>query len=593
MRIFDKVMERAPAANFSKSGPSVRAVKRLLAEAFPFRWYLLAAFLCMGLVATTEPALVWTMKNLVDQGFSVTAGNSLALMLMGLVLVFALRGAAGFVSGYLMIWISSSMLIRLQGQVYDAVLDADPQIDDVPLGQAVNSVVAEGRNALELVERVLIKFFRSLFSVLALTITLFMVDAVLALGLMTFAIPFIWAVRSAGRHYELAANGYVASNSLLAERMEETLTHVDLVKQYRAGELEARRLDRIGDRVNTTYRRMVAIAGMMVPITQLIVACYLAMLYWFRPALSERLTDGAFVAMGTTLLLMMVPLRDLAEVNGAILRGVVAALTVFSSADLPRERRGSVTFSAQFAPRIEFTDVTLTYPGTPAQTLDRVNLYINPGETVGLTGRCGAGKTSILNLIAGLARPIGGRVLIDGVPINEFDIRTLRDKIAHVGQDTLLLDDTIAFNVCYGEPVPDPVRLWQALEDVQLSAFVQSLPERELTRIGNGGVQLSGGQRQLLAVARALYRNAVLVLLDEPTSALDGESEHALLMSLRQLAKGRTTVLISHRAATLALAQRVYLLERGRILPATGLTVADHIQVAANAPRHPAVLENL
>ncbi len=593
MRNFDNAPSRIPAADFVRTGASSRAVKRLLAEAFPFRWQLSAAFLCMGIVAATEPALVWVMKDLVDLGFSAGAGSSIVLMLLGLVLVFSLRGVAGFAAGYMMIWISSSVLVRLQGQVYEAVLDADPQLDDVQLGQAVNSVVAEGRNAMELVERVLIKFFRSLFSVLALAITLVMVDAVLALGLMTFAIPFVWAVRSTGRRYEVAAKGYVASNSLLAERAEETLVHADLVKQYRTGELEARRLDLIGVRVNGAYRRMVGIAGTMVPITQLIVACYLATLYWLRPVLSERLTDGAFVAMGTTLLLMMVPLRDLAEVNGAILRGVVAALAVFSSADLPRERRGHVPFAGRFAPRIEFAGVTLTYPDNAAPTLDRADFHINPGETVGLTGRCGTGKTSVLNLIAGLVRPTGGRVRIDGVPIEELDIHTLRDKIAHVGQDTLLFDDTITFNVCYGEPVPDPVRLWQALEDAQLSTFVQSLPERELTRIGDGGVQLSGGQRQLLAVARALYRNAVLVLLDEPTSALDGGSERALLMSLRKLARGRTTVLISHREETLALAQRVYLLEQGQILMATGAAAADYISVARPAARHSAIVENL
>jgi subfamily B ATP-binding cassette protein MsbA len=172
-----------------------------------------------------------------------------------------------------------------------------------------------------------------------------------------------------------------------------------------------------------------------------------------------------------------------------------------------------------------------------------------------------------LKLIAGLAQPTQGNVRIDGTCIRELEITTLRARIAYVSQEPVMFDDSIAFNVCYGDAAPDSERLWAALEMAQLADFVAALPEGARTRIGRGGVQLSGGQRQLLAIARACYRDASIVLLDEPTAALDACSEAVLLRSLAKLVHGRTALIVTHRRATMALADRIIRVEGGQTIP--------------------------
>lgn len=562
-------------------GRTWEALRRIVSIALPHRYHVLAAFAGMALVALTEPAVVWLVKYIVDYGFGDIqdkAGEGLLFIApVGLVFVFAVRGLAGFGTGYLLLWVSSMVLMRLQRDVYEAVLASDPHIDDVQLGQSINSVAVEGRNALELVERVLIKFFRSLFSVLALAVTLVQIHP-LAVGLLSFVIPFVWAVRSVGKRYEAAADEYVVSNSRLAECTEEVLMQAGLVRQSQTCEFEARRLDQIGKRVNLTYRRMLGVAGLMVPLTQVIVAINLAILFWIRPMLAPTLSDGEFVALATTLLLMMVPLRDLAEVNGAMLRGVVAALTVFSVADLPRERTSGLVFNPPAAPEIELAEVSLVYPEHESQTLERIKLTIAAGESVALTGCSGAGKTSILRLIAGLTRATHGSVRVDGMCISQIDLATLRGRIAWVSQRPLLFDDSIGYNVCYGHAAPDVERMWAALDAVGLRDFVVSLPAGPQTRIGRDGMRLSGGQGQLLAVARAFYHDASIVLLDEPSSALDPASEHALTLALARLLSGRTGIVVSHRPLTLALATRVLHIEHGQVRHQAGPTIPAAVQ---------------
>lgn len=576
MKLLARLLQRADTL-FARD--TVQAIQRLLLAAMPYRVQIIGAFVGMVVVAATEPALVWLVKYLVDHGtHAVGTWQDKVLLAGAMVIVFAIRGTAGFMAGYLMIRVSSDMLADMQANVYYALLNADMRLDDMELGRAVNSVVAEGRNALELVERVLIKFFRSLFSVVALAFTLLTIHPI-AFPLMSFVVPFVWIVRMRGRSYEGAANEYVSANSRLARCIEEVLQQVDLVRQYQAFEFEGRRLDSVSKKVNNAYRRMLSLAGQMVPITQTIMALYLAIIFWIKPWLGHAITPGEFAALSATLLLMMVPLRDLAEVNGALLRSVVAVLTVFAAVDVPSERLGALIAGFKGTPTVGFENVSLHYPARSLPLLECINFSVTPGEIVAIVGPNGSGKTSILNLVAGLTSAGGGTVRIGGTCIDHLDIDDLRKRIAYVTQEPLLLDGSIEFNVCYGESNPDHKRLWAALESAQMASFVAALPAREHAVIGHGGLQLSGGQRQLLAIARAIYRDVSLVLLDEPTSSLDVASEQALVRSLATLVKGKTTLMVTHSRSLLYLADRVLRLEAGRLYPHVNHEV--HVDFAA------------
>ena len=213
---------------------------------------------------------------------------------------------------------------------------------------------------------------------------------------------------------------------------------------------------------------------------------------------------------------------------------------------------------------IELRDVGLRYREDQEGALQSVSLHIQPGQTVALVGPSGAGKTSLVNLLPRFVTPTEGQVLLDGVPLTQWDVRALRRQFAFVSQDVVLFNDSVAANVALGDEV-DAERVRQALEGAHLGEFVRSLPQGMDTPIGHNGSQLSGGQRQRLAIARALYKDAPVLILDEATSALDSESERAVQAALEQLMRGRTTLVIAHRLSTIEHAHRVVALEAGRV----------------------------
>lgn len=553
-----------------QAGPRRYALLRLLRLLWPSRHVILLAFAGMAVIAATDPALVWLVKQIADRGFSDPGVRRYSIVIpAALAALFALRGAAAFATGYLMLWVSSRMLTHLQKECYASILSASGEAD---VGRAINAIIVEGRGGTELVERVVIKFFRSLFSVLALLAYLFYTDAMLGALCLGFALPFIAVVRVTGERYARATSRYVALNSAMAGTAQQVMDQLALVRQYGAQRHEGRLFDGLSLEVNGAFRRMASTAGAMVPLSQFVAALFLALLFALRPALGGQITDGEFVAFVANLLLMMVPLRDLAEVNGAMLRGLVGALTVFSAADLTRERAGGQAAPAG-AGRIEFEDVWFTYRGAGGAALRGLDLTIAPGETVAVIGQSGSGKSTLLKLIPELLRPDRGTIRLDGKPIGEIGLAELRARIAVVGQDVALFDDTLAANVSYGDAAPCAARVAAALEAAQLSALVATLPAGMATRLGRNGLRLSGGQRQLLAIARAFYRDAPILLLDEPTSALDHASGRAVQAALRRLRAGRTTLIVTHSMETLLLADRYILLEAGAIA-ATGMPAA-------------------
>lgn len=535
---------------------------RLVQATMPYAWHLLTALVGMWVVAAAEPAVVWAVKYVVDQGLDASKTPQwLSWLPAALGLIYLFKGLAGYIAGYLMMWVSGKVMLRLQMDVYRAILTADPKTDQQHIGQAINVVAAEARQALDFIERVLIRTLRSLFRVVALAITLFQINPAIALLLLTMVAPFIWVVRWLGSRYETATGAYVGANATLAAASEETLRNVELVRQFDAARFESARLDLVSRTVHACFRNMATRAGSILPLSQMVVAVYLALFYWLRPQFGNLLTQGEFVAMSATMLLLLSPLSDLATLNAAMVRSLVAAGAVFSLVDLPRERSGGIRLNGNQAPRIELCAVAIGAAG-----IKDVNLTVNAGEIVALTGTCGSGKSSILRMVCGLDVPAEGTIRIDGVCLSQIALDDLRAQIAYVGHDGGHVGGTILQNVCYGNGTPDLQRVALALRSAQLEAFVGGLPDGVLTHVGLHALQLSGGQSQLLAVARALYRNAPIVLLDEPSSALDRDTQAALAEALKALLVGRTALVVSHSAMMLTVADRIVHLEEGRAM---------------------------
>jgi subfamily B ATP-binding cassette protein MsbA len=280
---------------------------------------------------------------------------------------------------------------------------------------------------------------------------------------------------------------------------------------------------------------------------------------------SSGATVGSFVGFLTAAIALATPLKHLSEVAGPVSRGLAAVERgVLLIHHTPVEQGGAYV-SQQARGDIELDGVELQYRDDQAPALSGVHLRIKAGETVALVGPSGAGKTSLVNLLPRFLDPTGGTVSLDGVPLSQWQMESLRKQFALVSQDVVLFNDSVAANVALGDGV-DRDRVRAALAGANLLDFIETLPQGIDSSIGHNGSQLSGGQRQRLAIARAIYKNAPVLILDEATSALDSESERLVQNALEKLMAGRTSIVIAHRLSTIEAADRVLVLERGRVV---------------------------
>ena len=300
------------------------------------------------------------------------------------------------------------------------------------------------------------------------------------------------------------------------------------------------------------------------PVTQ--IATSLALSLVIVLAIQANMTVGEFTQFVTMMLMLLTPLKSLAEVNGPMQRGMAAAETVFGIIDAEPERDTGSRDLGRARGHVVFENVSFRYPEAIGLALADVSLEVPAGQTVALVGVSGGGKSTFVNLATRFYDPEGGRLLLDGVPYQDITLASLRAQLAMVSQNVVLFDDTLAANIAYGFETIDYERLAAAVKAAHLTDVVAKLEDGVETRIGENGMRLSGGQRQRVAIARAIYKDAPILILDEATSALDNESERAVQAALDTLMAGRTTIVIAHRLSTIERADRIVVMEHGRIV---------------------------
>ncbi len=531
------------------------------------------AFLASLLGALTEPLIPAMLKPLLDQGF--TAGAlPLWLVPVAIIGVFAVRGAAGFVAQYALAWAAHRGVQDLREALFQRILTAQPAMFARHSASSLtNTLVYEVQNgALQLVQSVLILLKDSL-TLLALLGYLFWLNWKLTLfvGVLFPAVALLMRTVSK-RLRRLAREGQDATDGL-AYVVEENVLAWRIVRLHGAAPAQAQRFERHALTLRRVLLKAAASAGIMTPLTQLFTAVALSAVIvvalWQSSATGS--TVGGFVAFITAMLMLVAPVKHLSDVMAPITRGLAAIERGMELLDTsPAEVGGShATAQAGAQPtraqgRLQLSDVVLRYASDQSPALDGLTLTVAAGETVALVGPSGAGKSSLINLLPRFVAPTSGQITLDGVALGDWQIDTLRRQFALVSQDVVMFNDSIAANVALGADV-DPARVRAALAGANLQDFVDGLPQGQDTVIGHNGSQLSGGQRQRLAIARALYKDAPILILDEATSALDSESERAVQTALDALMRGRTTLIIAHRLSTIEHADRIVVLDAGRV----------------------------
>ena len=531
-------------------------------------WSLAIAATLLG--AVTEPLIPALLKPLLDRGF--TQGSlSLWVIPLAIMGVFLVRGAAQFVGQYALTRIANEGMLILRKKLFERLLAADMALFSRQSASTLsNTVVYEVQTGATLLVQALMGLSRDGFTLLALLGYLLYLNWQLTL-IVALVVPGVaWIMKTLSRRlYSLTKSSQKATDELAYVVEENVLAH-RMVRLHGAQPAQAARFDVLSRSLRRLAIKSTIASSAMTPLTQLLAAAALSTviciaLWQSRSATAAQdVTVGGFVAFITAMLMLIAPIRRLADVANPITRGVAAlerGMTLLGSTPAetggthaPTEVRGALTLR----------DVRVAFAPDQAPALDGVSLKVEPGEIVALVGPSGAGKTTLVNLLPRFVAPSSGEVLLDGVALGEWQLDTLRAQFSLVSQDVVMFNDSIAGNVALGKPL-DESRVQACLEAANLAEHVRGLPQGMHTLLGHNAAQLSGGQRQRLAIARALYKDAPILILDEATSALDTESERLVQDALQRLMQGRTTLVIAHRLSTIEHADRVVVMERGRI----------------------------
>lgn len=562
-----------PADNPTIRQPSSERV--LLARLFRYvrpHWRVFAlGVVAMMLTGSTETALPAIMQHLLDDGFGGKGNPQLMwtapLMIIGL---FVGRGMFTFTMNYAMNEVSNSVLYDLRKQMFDRLVQMPVSYFSThSAGTIIARLVNDVQNVTQSLASVLVIMVRDTCVILGLLGWLLYLNWQLTMIAFVLIPMVALAVGAFSRRMRRLSGEQLRYTGELTSVVGEAIHGNPVIKVYAGQEHERSRFAAASRQLQGFARRMTVASSLLVPITQVMaaVAVSLVIALALYQSQQDRTTVGGFVSFLTAMLMILNPLKHLADVNGQLQRAFAAADAVFHFIDEPIENDHGTQEIERAKGALRFEGVRFGYEGSTSLALKGIDLEIKAGETVALVGGSGGGKTTLANLLPRFYSVTDGRILLDDIPIESLKLESLRRQIAWVSQQVMLFNDTIANNVAYGSRRgASEADVRAALDAAYLTEFVASLPDGINTMIGDNGIRLSGGQRQRLSIARALLKNAPILVLDEATSALDNESERFVQAALDKLMHGQTTLIIAHRLSTIEKADRILVLDDGRIV---------------------------
>jgi len=544
--------------------------KRLLAYATPYWRVFVITALAMIVFAATDTGFAALMKPMLDGNFIEHDPDTVKLVPLALIALFMFRGLAGFLSRYGMSWIGRRIIQVLRRELFHQLLRLPSQyFDRNPAGRLLSRLTFDVEQVAEAAANAVTILIRDSMTLIFLLAYMFWISGWLTLLFLIIGPVLVVLIRAVSRRFRSISRRIQDSMGELTQFSEEVIHGQRLIKSFTGEQWQETLFEQVNERNRKLHLKMAAALGASTPIVQFIAASILALVIYLATleSVTREISVGSFVSFIAAMMLLMQPIKRLTNINASVQRGVAAAHSLFGVLDEAVEQdKGKLPLS-QARGAIEFRKLSFAYDKAKGDVLRDVSFSVLPGQTIALVGRSGSGKTTLANLLVRFYEPRQGAIYLDGEDIRDYRLADLRRQIAWVGQDVTLFNDSIAHNIAYGRlgEVSDQAVIACA-EAAQAMQFIADLPEGINSRIGDRGVLLSGGQRQRVAIARAMLKDAPILVLDEATSALDSESERTVKDALEQLTQNRTSLIIAHRLSTVERADRILVLEQGRIV---------------------------
>jgi subfamily B ATP-binding cassette protein MsbA len=540
---------------------------RLFRHAWRYKYVFVTSILSLVVLSASNTGFLALIKQVTDEGFVKKAADQTVLLPLMLFGLMVLRGVAGFVSIYTMRVVARRVVEDFRKDMFSKLMYLPVQFFDArSSGSLVSKFGFDIERLSTATTRSWLNVLRDVLTVVSLIGYMLYLDWRLTLVFASI-LPFV-ALYLKKVTPKLKSNAKSVQNSVgeMTKTAEEAIGGQRIVKIFGAQDFEYTRFAEIVTHNRRIELRLTRISGLSSFVVEFFAALSLAMVIYYA---MSSFSVGEFAAFVGALLMLISPIKHIAAANEDFQVGLTAAQSIFDVIDaIPELDEGAIEMTRAQG-EIEFRNVTLRYENASGAALDNLSFTIKAGEKVALVGRSGGGKTTLVNLLPRFYELQQGMILLDGVDIRALKLKSLREQFALVSQDIVLFNDTIFNNIAYGV-------LRNATEAEVIAAakaahawdFIQHLPNGLQNEIGDRGVRLSGGQRQRIAIARAILKNAPILLLDEATSALDTESEQHVQAALDTLMQNRTSIVIAHRLSTIENADRIMVMDHGRIVEA-------------------------
>ena len=549
-----------------------------------FKYKLLLAIFFTLIVAASTASIAWLLDPAIKRLF-IEKNQTLLFLIPGLiVLAFAFKGFSLYLARVTMIRIGHDVEALVKIDMSKALIKADSDyIDEKHSGKFLSNITYDAGLITDLVSVVILNFFKDSLTLIALLFVMFYQNWKLALIAIVMIPLASFAAKNLGKRMgKITTEAQIESGNLTSYLLEILKNH-KIIKIFQQEDREKLRLENRIDRLREKNAKISTVLVRATPIMETLTGIMIASLIFSagKLILNDELELNNFFSFLAAMMLAYQPVRSLATLNMSINQGLSAAKRILPIIDMKNEvdeKKDAVNLEIKMG-NIEFKNVNFKYKNTEKNVLNSINLKIIGGKMNALVGHSGAGKSTILNLIPRFFNCIDGDILIDNQSIDKLKIDSLRKQISLVSQDTTLFDDTIRNNIAYSKPDATDEEIIEASKNSFSHDFIDKLPNKYDTQIGENGVKLSGGEKQRLSIARAILKKTPIILLDEATSSLDAETESKIQKGLNFLTKNKTTIVIAHRLSTILNSEKIFVIDKGQLI-----SEGSHSNLLENSP---------